>query len=92
VADVLGLLALDAPGGHRPIRGLALERLDPGLLVDGDGLDAGGGTLGGGAVGLADVVAALLEALVALGVQPPFGAVGFEVCYRRCEFVPKPAV
>ena len=79
VADVLGLLALDAPGGHRPIRGLALARLDPGLLVDGDGLDAGGGTLGGGAVGLADVVAALLEALVALGVQPRFGAVGLEV-------------
>jgi len=53
--------------------------LNAGLLVERDGLDAGFGALRRQAIGLANVVAALGEALVALGVQPGLRAVRFEI-------------
>jgi len=55
------------------------EGLDAGHLVDAEGWDTSGGTLGGEPIGLANVMALLGELRIWLGVEPPTHTMGFEV-------------
>jgi len=85
VAGVLELAPFDAPGPDGQGRGDAFEGLDAGHLVDAEGWDTSGGTLGGEPIGLANVMALLGELRIGLGVEPPAHTMGFEVdIFLKC--------
>ena len=79
MSGVLELAPFDAPGLDGQGRGDAFEDLDAGYLVDVEGWDTSGGTLGGEPIGLANVMAVLGELRIGLGVEPPAHTMGFEV-------------
>lgn len=79
VADVLVLAQLGPAGAHRQGGRGTLQGLHAGHLVDAARLDAGGGASGREPIGFADVLAFLVELLIARRVEPTADAVRLEI-------------
>lgn len=79
VANIFKLLTFDAPGPHRQGRSCALQGLNTGHLIDRNRFGAALGPLGGEPIGLANVMAFFLKALIVLRRQPAAYAMRFQV-------------